>query len=300
MNAPRTHTPLKQTYVDLHIHSTASDGSVSPLEIIQIAEKAGLGAIAITDHDTLEGSAEALRYQQGYEVEILPGIEISAPFRSGTMHILGYLIRLDDVPLREALEVVQRSRATRNLQILAKLQNLGFEVTYDEVFQVAGEGQIGRPHIAQALLRKRVVQSIEEAFVRFLKQGGPAYADRYRLEPAEAIQTILHAGGVPVLAHPSSLHTENESDLETVVAGLKELGLKGIEAYCTGHGFARTAQYKRLAHRQGLLVTGGTDFHGAIKPAVHIGVGNGDLRVPYTVVEELKRAATSSYRGKAY
>ena len=157
-------------------------------------------------------------------------------------------------------------------------------IDYDEVLEVGGEGQIGRPHIAQVLVNKGIVHGIDEAFAKFLKRGRPAYADRYRLLPDEAIQMILRAGGVPVLAHPSSLHTESEADLERIIVDLKQVGLKGLEAYYPGHGPARTAHYRHLAHRYGLLVTGGTDFHGAIKPGIHIGVGNGDLRVPYSVV----------------
>jgi predicted metal-dependent phosphoesterase TrpH len=285
-------TPLKPAYVDLHIHSTASDGSLSPVEIMETAEKVGLRAIAITDHDTLEGSVEALRHQHSYGVEILPGIEISVSVDSGTMHMLGYLIRLDDMPLRETLKVVQEARANRNLQILKRLQGLGVDINHDEVLEVSGGGQIGRPHIAQVLVHKGAVQSIDEAFNKFLKKCRPAYVERYRLLPVEAIQAILRAGGVPVLAHPFTLHAKTEGDLGRVLAELKQAGLKGVEVYYPGHGPELTARYERLAHRHGLLITGGTDFHGTVTPGVHIGIGRGDLRVPYRLVEELKRGVT--------
>jgi len=290
----RTNTPPKPAYVDLHIHSTASDGSLSPLEIVKKAEKAGLRAIAITDHDTLEGSVEAMGYQPSHDVEILSGLEVSTVLGSITMHILGYLVHLHDASLRQTLEVVQKSRANRNLKIIQKLQGLGLDIEYDEVMQVSGGGQVGRPHIAQVLIGKRIVQDVEEAFVRFLRKGSPAYEDRYRLQPAEALQTILAAGGVPVLAHPASLSHLSDGELDTVVADLTQLGLRGVETYYPAHGPARTAQYERLAKRHGLVATGGTDFHGTIKPWIHIGVGSGDLRVPYSVVEELKRVAGSS------
>jgi predicted metal-dependent phosphoesterase TrpH len=284
-------TPLKPAYVDLHIHSTASDGSLSPVGILETAKKVGLRAIAITDHDTLEGSVEALRHHHSYGVEVLPGIEISVSVDSGTMHILGYLIRLDDVPLRQTLKVVQEARAHRNLEIVKRLQGLGVDINHDEVLEVSGGGQIGRPHIAQVLVQKGAVQNIDQAFNKFLKRGRPTYVERYRLLPVEAIQAILRAGGVPVLAHPFTLNAKTEGDLDRILTELKQAGLKGVEVYYPRHGLELTARYERLAQRHGLLITGGTDFHGTVTPGVHIGVGRGDLRVPYRLVEELKKAA---------
>lgn len=278
------------SFIDLHIHSTASDGSSSPSEIIKAAENIGLSAIAITDHDTVEGSAQALSDLQSHCVEILPGIEISADFPSGSMHILGYLIRVDDLSLRQTLKIVQEARAKRNLRIVKNLRELGIDMKYDEVIEVSGGGQVGRPHIAQVLVHKGVVQSVDEAFKTFLKKGGPAYVSRYRLPPSEAIQTILRAAGIPVLAHPFTLNARNERELERILVDLKQAGLKGVEVYYPDHGSRSKAQYKRLALRHGLLMTGGTDFHGAAKPEVHLGVGKGDMRIPYRLVEELKKS----------
>jgi hypothetical protein len=208
------------------------------------------------------------------------------------MHMLGYLIRLDDVSLRETLKVVQEARANRNLQIVKRLQGLGVDINHDEVLEASGRGQIGRPHIAQVLVHKEAVQNIDEAFNKFLKKCRPAYVERYRLLPVEAIQAILRAGGVPVLAHPFTLHAKTEGDLSRVLTELKHAGLKGVEVYYPGHGPELTARYERLAHSHGLLITGGTDFHGTVTPGVHIGIGRGDLRVPYRLVEELKRSVT--------
>ncbi|MBW1742883.1 MAG: PHP domain-containing protein [Deltaproteobacteria bacterium] len=281
-------------FIDLHIHSTASDGSLSPREIVKAAEKVPLRAMAITDHDTTDGSAEALEHSKSTDVEILSGVEISADFESGAMHLLGYLFRLDDVRLRQALEVVQKSRAERNLQIIQRLQDLGIDIDYDEVSEASGGGQVGRPHIAGVLVRKGVVQSHDEAFVTFLRKGGPAYVERYRLSPAEAIKTIRGAGGVAVLGHPSTLNTKTEAELDKIIAGLKGVGLQGVEVYYPSHGPVRTALYERLARHHGLLVTGGSDFHGAAKSWVHIGFGSGDLRIPYRIVEDLKQTAGSS------
>jgi predicted metal-dependent phosphoesterase TrpH len=287
-------TSPKPRYVDLHIHSTASDGTLSPKEIIKTAEQVGLRAIAITDHDTVEGSVEALQHQHSSPVEILPAIEISASSDFGSMHLLGYLIRLDDASLRQTIKVVQEARANRNRQIVKRLQDLGVDISYNEISEASGGGQIGRPHVAQVLLNKRIVQSIDEAFIKFLRKGRPAYVERYRLLPVEAMQAILQAGGVPVLAHPFTLNAKTEENLDRIVAELKHAGLRGLEAYYPAHGPVRTAQYERLAHRHGLLITGGSDFHGTVKPEVHVGVGRGDLRIPYRLVEELKRSAASS------
>ena len=284
-------TPQKPAFVDLHIHSTASDGSLSPEEIIETAKNTPLRAIAITDHDTLEGSVEALGYQKSYGVEVLPGVEISASFDPGTMHILGYLVRPDDASLRQTLSVVQEGRAKRNLQIVKRLQDLGVDINHDEVLKASGGGQTGRPHVAQVLVDKGVVQSFDEAFRKFLKKGRPAYVERYRLMPVETIQAILRAGGVPVLAHPFTLRAKTEGDLDRIVADLKQAGLKGVEVYYPGHGPELTALYERLAYRHKLLVTGGTDFHGRINPGVNMGTGRGDLRIPYRFVEELKKGA---------
>jgi predicted metal-dependent phosphoesterase TrpH len=277
-------------WVDLHVHSTASDGSLSPLKIIERAKEIGLRAVAITDHDTIEGSAEALGYPPLPSLEILSGIEISAHVPSGTMHILGYLLRLDDSSLRQTLKRVQEARANRNIKIVERLQELGVPIEYHELAAVSGGGQIGRPHIAQVLVHKGAARSVNEAFKRFLRKGGVAYVSRYRLLPGEAIQMILRAGGVPVLSHPFTLDVKDEGDLEDLLVDLKGAGLKGMEVYYPEHGPERTTQYERLARRHGLVMTGGTDFHGEAKPRVQMGIGRGDLRIPYQLVEKLKEA----------
>lgn len=275
-------------YVDLHIHSTSSDGSLSPQQIVQAARKTHLKAISITDHDTLEGTIEALNCSQAGGLELIPGIEMSVRFPYGSMHILGYLMHVDDPPLRRTLSIVQKARTHRNLKIAEKLQTLGLAIEYDDILEIAGGGQVGRPHFAQALVQKGSAENIDAAFDRFLKKGGPAYVSRYRLEPAEAIDVITNAGGVAVLAHPSSLGTRNEGELDAVLADLKTAGLKGLEVYHPDHDAKQMALYERLALRHGLAMTGGTDFHGAVKPHIRIGIGRGDFHVPYGLVEGLK------------
>jgi hypothetical protein len=275
--------------VDLHIHSTASDGSLSPQEIIHTAEKLGLRAVAITDHDTVEGSAEAFAMPPSPCLEVLSGVEVSVNHAAGTIHILGYLIELDDKNLIRTLQKVQDGRVKRNIRIVEKLQGLGVDMDYQEVVKASGGGQVGRPHFARVLVNKGAARSVEEAFKRFLRRDGPAYVSRYRLQAAEAMEMILEAGGLPVLAHPFTLNAREETEMERILRDLKDSGLKGLEVYYPEHGRRRTAQYERLARRLGLLRTGGTDFHGAVKPGVQIGTGRGDLNVPYELVVNLKK-----------
>ena len=274
--------------VDLHTHSSASDGSLSPHQLVDVANKIGLQAISITDHDTVEGSVEALDASAPTPLEVLPGVEISADLPSGGMHILGYLISFRDPQLIKLLGQLQEGRRKRNREIVARLIDLGVGVTYEEVLETAKGGQVGRPHFAELLVHKGVVHSFDEAFGKYLGKGRPAYRERFRPRPAEAIQAIRTAGGVAVLAHPYTVERADPYGFEGVVKELHALGLQGLEVYYPDHDPQRTAAYERLAHRYGLVATGGTDFHGRAKSGIHLGVGRGDLRVPYCVVEAIK------------
>ena len=279
--------------IDLHIHSTASDGSLSPIEILNLAIDLNLGAIAITDHDTIDGSKDAVSHGIPPSLEFLTGVEISAdpppsfPF-SGSMHILGYAIDLDNSLLNKTLLLLQESRKHRNPRILELLSNLGIELTLDEVRNEAGECQLGRPHIAQHMITKGFVKSMEEAFTKYLGTGKPAYVDKYRVGCAKAIEIIINAGGIPVLAHPYLLPIKNEKRLEALVITLKEMGLKGLETYYPEHSPRLISQYNEMANRHNLLITGGTDFHGSIKPEIKLGSGTGDLYIPYQLYENLR------------
>ena len=278
--------------IDLHIHSTASDGSLTPADIIDHAQKLELAAIAITDHDSVDGSKEALQIGIPPSFGFLTGVEISAahpPFfpGSGSFHILGYDIRLDHGDLNQTLKKLQDARRNRNPEILRRLNKLGFQISLEEVKNKAADGQLGRPHIACAMMKKGFVTSIDEAFDRYLGAGKPAYVDKYRVECEQAIKIIRDAGGVPVLAHPAHLNIENEQELETLLQKLKEIGLAGIEVYYPGHSPRQIGQYKAMAKKYGLLMTGGTDFHGSIMPKIKMGSGTGDLFVPYILYEDL-------------
>ena len=280
--------------IDLHIHTTASDGTLSPAEVISLAHELKLKAIAITDHDTLAGSKEALQAGMPPALDFLTGVEISAgspPFYggSGSFHLLGYSIRLDDPALNQALEKLQQARKNRNPAIIKRLNDLGISITLDEARQEAGEGQLGRPHIGQLLVKKEVVKSMDEAFNQYLGTDGSAYVDKFRIECHKAIDLILAAGGIPVLAHPGLLNCKTSDQFDELLTGLKEMGIQGVEVYYSEHTPQQTRLFAELAQRHDLLMTGGTDFHGTIQPQISIGSGKGDLFVPYELYEKLIR-----------
>lgn len=282
----------KPTGIDLHIHSTASDGTLSPVEILRLAEKCQLGAISVTDHDTLKGSRQLMAAAGASQVCVLSGIEISTISPDsftvvGSFHVLGYAVHLDDPVLNQTLETLQHARENRNPFIISRLNAMGLDITLEEVIQASGEAQIGRPHIAQMMVNKGYVQSIDEAFDVYLGFHKSAYVDKYRLSCQQAIEMISGAGGVPVLAHPFLLGIQDNSRLEALVAALKEMGLQGIEVYYPEHSPEHTELYHRIAVKNDLVVTGGTDFHGAIKPEIQLGCGKGDFFVPYAVYEQL-------------
>jgi len=284
----------KYVGIDLHIHTTASDGTLTPAEVISHADRLKLKAIAITDHDTIAGSKEALQCGIPPSLDFLTGVEISAappPFYpgSGSFHLLGYSIRLDDTELNQSLATLRQARKNRNPAIINRLNDLGIPLTLDEVRKVAGAGQLGRPHIAQAMVKKGVVAAIDEAFDKFLGTGRPAYVNKYRIECIQAIENILAAGGIPVLAHPGLLECKNDGQFDQLIAGLKEMGIQGVEVYYSGHTPEQTRLFAELAQRHALLMTGGSDFHGAIQPEIEMGSGTGNLCVPYELYEKLIR-----------
>jgi hypothetical protein len=282
-------------YVDLHLHTTASDGVMSPSEIVRYAKAKGLQAIAITDHDTIEGLEEGLSEGEKIGFEVIPGVEISAEHSPGSMHLLGFFIDNHHPFLNERLEYLQKARTERNPKIVEKLNRLGIEITYEEVLKASGGGQVGRPHFAQVLLEKKYVKNFQDAFDRFLKKGAPAYVDKFRFTAKEALHFINGAKGVAVLAHPNTLNMDGYSELEDLVLQLTEEGLKGIEVYYPEHSALKVAQYKTLAQRYGLLMTGGTDYHGIEKNGLDIGVGRGEMKLPYSIVEGLKAARNRSF-----
>ena len=283
----------KRCSIDLHIHSTASDGTLHPSEIISMAQRLSLSAISITDHDTIDGSKEAVAFGIPPSVKFLTGVEVSVSplddfYSTGSMHILGYAFNPEDPVLNQALEKLRLARKNRNPKIIERLNALGIKISINEVIhEFDVKGQLGRPHIARFMVKKGFAESIDDAFKKYLGNGKPAYVDKYRLTCAKAIEIILGAGGVPVLAHPKVLQLKQNDQLETLVLKLAQMGLKGIEAYYPEHNPDDTALYIKLARRNGLLLTGGTDFHGSLKPDISMGSGRGDFFVPYELYDRL-------------
>lgn len=278
-----------QGLVDLHIHTRCSDGGLSPGEVIEYAAARGIRTIAITDHDTIAGNEPALEASVQAGVEVIPGVEISTQWDGITFHVLGFGIRRITDAVRRTFEFLEVSRRERNPRMVEKLRRLGIEVTMEEVAAEAGASLVGRPHFARVLLRKGVVDSIQEAFDRFLGRDAAAYVNKDRLTPSQACTIIREAGGLVVLAHPGLIEKDHPGRVPTLVEQLLPLGLAGIEAYYSRHTPEQTDLYLELAHRFGLLVTGGSDFHRADEAGPDMGRGFGNLRVPYPCVSALKR-----------
>jgi len=281
--------------IDLHAHSTASDGSYSPAEVVRLAKDAGLRAMALTDHDTTDGLAEAVAAGRELGVEVIPGVEISARYTDDSMHILGYFLDYHSGRLEERLAVLKQARKERNPKIVAKLNALGISITMEQVERLSGGGQVGRPHIARALLESGYVTSIQQAFDFYLKNGGKAYVEKFRFPPAEALEMIREDGGIPVLAHPFTLGLGSAGALKEVLLELQTLGLAGIEVFYAEHTPEQEALYLKLARELGLLVTGGSDFHGDNKPEVTLGKIRSRNRLTYDLVIALKEWRQKEY-----
>ena len=283
--------------IDLHIHTTASDGTLSPAAVVQYAKEKGLRTIAITDHDTVEGIAEGLGEGRRLGLEVIPGVELSVDFAKGTMHLLGYYIDHTYAELLEKLTVVQQARAERNLKIVEKLRALGIDIDLAEIKETPEHGQIGRPHFAYTMVQKGYVQNIQDAFDRYLGKGGPAYVEKFRFSPQEAMDIIHKAGGITVLAHPFTLNQLQLYDLEPVIVELKEKGLDGIEVYYPEHSEGQTKLYRNLAQQYGLAITGGSDFHGLNKDEEDLGEGYGNGECSHDLVDELLARREARLKG---
>ena len=275
--------------LDLHLHTTFSDGSRTPTDVLTLASKAKVTALAITDHDTITGLPEAIQAGRSLGIEVIPGIELSSRWGNTELHVLGYFLDWNNAELRRQLTRFQDARHVRNPRIIEKLNALGIHLTYDDVKALAGDGSVGRPHIARVLIEKGYVTSAKEAFDRYLADGAVAHVPRDLPEPAEAIAVIRAAGGVPVLAHPSWL--DRSEGIYKVCEQLKTVGLGGIEVHYSTHRPEQTAAYLEVARRLDLLVTGGSDFHGVTKPDIEVGIGRGQLKVPEALLEPLRKAA---------
>jgi 3',5'-nucleoside bisphosphate phosphatase len=274
-------------FVDLHSHSTASDGTLTPTQVVQLAKESGLSALALTDHDTVDGIAEAQSAAANVGIDFLPGIEISAEFpHPGTLHILGYGIDPNLPSLKNLTEQLLAGRDSRNPRIVEKLQEMSVAVTMEEWEAEAKGNVLGRPQLAAILLRKGYVSSIKQAFEKYLGQGAPAYFDKERLTPRQAFERIREAHGLPVLAHPVQLRLENDAQLERVIKDLLDMGLAGIEVIHSDHDAAMVEKLSRLADKYNLLKTGGSDFHGSNKKDIRMGWAGGK-RIPRKFFDSL-------------
>ena len=277
--------------IDLHIHSSASDGSFSPAEILNVVQKINLSAFSITDHDTIDGNKDAIKSGIPASINFLSGVEISSyppePFSSsGSFHILGYGFDIEDIPLNQSLLKFQDARNARNPKIISKLNSIGINISMKEVVVKAGGGLIGRPHIASLLIEKGYAKNIKEAFNKYLAKGGAAFVDKYRIDCENAIKLIRNAGGIPEIAHPITLGMDLRQT-EELLKKMVDLGLLGVEAIYTTHSPEDTKKYCLMAEKLGLLVTGGSDFHGSFKENIEIGTGSGSLDIPYHLYEKL-------------
>lgn len=272
--------------IDLHTHSNFSDGTLTPTELVTLAKKKNISALALTDHDTMAGVEEAVLAGEMLGVEIIPGIEISVLHDKVEYHILGYWADPRNSVLAEALAKLQGARSERNNRILQKLNELGIPATSGELERVSEQGQTGRPHIAKLLVRYGVVKTITQAFDDFLKKGAVAYVSRFAFTAIEAVTLIHQAGGLAVLAHP----TQNDPEftrLPSVLADLVPAGLDGLEVYYPTHSHKMKKKLRALAAQHNLLLTGGSDYHGDIRPGTTL-AGGGNIFVPLELLVKMK------------
>lgn len=272
--------------VDLHLHTTVSDGALRPEELVRAASIAGIQVMAVTDHDSVDGIRDAERAASDLSIQVIPGIEVSASLDGDDVHVLGYFLDPDDRVLCEALSRLQGGRVAQARSMVERLAELGCPLDWDRVMAIAQGGSVGRPHIAKALVERGYVGSVNEAFSRFLGRRGPGYVEGQKLLPQEAVSLIIEAGGVPSLAHPIIVGASDyRLDLDRLLPVMVEAGLEGIEAYYKGYTPEVTAFLFGLASRYRLVPTGGSDFHGG---GVVADAELGAVEVPWETVERLR------------
>lgn len=276
--------------VDLHTHSTSSDGTDSPTAVVEAAVRAGLNAVALTDHDTLEGIAEAQAAADRLGIELVPGTEISCEFEPGTMHMVILFLEPGRGPLQDRLGELQDARSRRNEVIVERLRDLGLDISYEEVLAEAGEGSVGRPHFAAVMERKGLVANFRAAFDEYLGNGKPAYVPRLRLRPEEAVKLARRSDAVPVIAHPHTLGLNTAAEFAEFYHYMAALGVAGIEAYYGEYLLVHQHALADTLRSHGLIPSGGSDYHGSYKPNLEVGTGRGWLMVHDEILEELRAA----------
>ena len=282
--------------IDLHCHTRFSDGSLTPTQLIELAVREGLSAVAVTDHDTVDGLGEALAAGERLGIEVVPGIEINLEHDQVTMDLLGYFLAgRPSEELREQLVTLRAYRDERNSRILERLDALGYPVTPGELAAIADEGAVGRPHIGEAMRRRGYVRSVSEAFERFLRRGAPAWVDRRRLALGPAVRLLRASGGVPVIAHPGIIRVDRPG-LARIVRDAARVGIAGLECHYPKHDQATVDYCLSLCNRYGLAPTGGSDFHGDAKPEIRLGVADGGRPVADELLEGLRCYAEDALR----
>ena len=276
-----------EKYIDLHTHSIKSDGSMTPAEVVREAKSAGLAAIALSDHDTVDGVKEAMEEGERIGVEVVPAIEFSVQSETET-HILAYYLDIDNPKLKQVLEECRETRNFRNEETCRLLNGLGFDVTMEEAEAIAPNGIIGRAHFARLLMDKGYTSSVKEGFKLYLENGKPAYCGVQRLKADETVELIKECGGLSFVAHLHLIKAEDEP-LKEFLKMLKTHGLNGVEGYYTEYTPEMQQKYQAMASELGLMISGGTDFHAAMKPHISIGTGTGNLKIPYSVLENIKK-----------
>ncbi|MDD6038371.1 MAG: PHP domain-containing protein [bacterium] len=283
---------MDKRIIDLHVHSNASDGTFTPTELMYEAKKAGLSALALTDHDTTAGIWEAMQAAEELGIELVPGVELSTEFEGTEIHVLGLYIDEKDSMLQKRMADFRDSRDNRNIYMLEKLRAEGFDITQEALEHAFPDAVITRAHIARFLLDQGYIPDMKTAFEVYIGDGCRCYVPRPKVTPMDAVSYILEAGGVPILAHPV-LYKMEKADLLRMIRLMKDQGLVGMEAIYSENTTGAEQEYKALARSQGLLITGGSDFHGTNKPHLKLGVGRGNLYIPYDLLEKIKQARIS-------
>lgn len=275
-------------FIDLHTHTTYSDGTYTPEELVKYASQKKLKAIAITDHDTCDGVNEAFEYGSKYNVEIIKGIEISAEYEKKEIHIVGLFINPNSEEFSNTLINLRKNRSDRNIKMIKLLNSYGFSITYEELKEISGKDIITRAHFAKLMLKKGYVKSIQKCFDKYLSDGKPTYIGKELLTPEKSIDIIKKSGGIAIIAHPL-LYKFNEMTLNNMLKDLRDCGLMGIECYYPTHREEDTKHLIELSKKYDLKISGGSDFHGLNKLGLDLGTGyNNNLSIPYKILKQLK------------
>ncbi|MCR4802697.1 MAG: PHP domain-containing protein [Lachnospiraceae bacterium] len=276
-------------YIDLHVHSTVSDGTFTPTELVHLAKKNNVAAFALTDHDTASGVFEAQQAAKGTGVEVISGVEVSAGYKDSDIHILGLMIDPEYEPFKARLEKARQERDDRNAKMAENLANAGLDIDIDRLTAAFPAGTVlTRAHFGRFLMDTHQVSSINDAFDKYLNSKSPYYVSRKYISPEDTITLIKNAGGIPVLAHPL-IYRLPEQELDALISRLKDAGLEGLEVFYSNNTGFDEGIARRYANKYNLVMTGGSDFHGTNKPQIALGKGRGNLQIPYSVLDNLRK-----------